>query len=90
MTRSSATRPGPGSQAVIPMGKIVTGQMGEIATENQSAIWMSVTVHSDEVYGYSPDLRAHCEHTGQAYILRVRTTFTLRRPALSDACDWAG
>jgi SRSO17 transposase len=38
-------------------------------------------VAGDEVYGHSPDLRAHCENTGQAYILRVRSTFTI---ALGD------
>lgn len=35
-------------------------------------------VAGDEVYGHSPDLRTHCEASGQAYILRVRSTFTLQ------------
>ncbi|MWA07632.1 IS701 family transposase [Actinomadura sp. LD22] len=35
-------------------------------------------VAGDEVYGHSPDLRTHCEASGQAYVLRVRSTFTLQ------------
>lgn len=35
-------------------------------------------VAGDEVYGHSPDLRSYCEAAGQAYILRVRSTFTLQ------------
>lgn len=34
-------------------------------------------VAGDEVYGHNPDLRSHCETTGQGYVLRVRSTFTV-------------
>lgn len=59
----------------------------EFATKGQHAVQLLADaacdevimdfVAGDEVYGHSPDLRAHCEATGQAYILRIRSTFTL-------------
>jgi SRSO17 transposase len=37
-------------------------------------------VCGDEVYGASPDLREYLESRGQAYVLRVASTFTLTLP----------
>lgn len=62
------------------------GQLGvQLLTDAATDDVVLDFVAGDEVYGHSPDLRAYCERAGQAYILRVRSTFTL---ALQDGTSW--
>ncbi|CNE22163.1 Transposase (fragment) [Mycobacterium tuberculosis] len=62
------------------LGFATKGQLAVQVLEDEDAAHDEVImdfVAGDEVYGHSPDLRTHCEDTGQGYILRVRSTFTV-------------
>jgi SRSO17 transposase len=68
------------------LGFATKGQLGAGLLTDAAADGVVLDfVVGDEVYGHSPDLRAHCEHTGQAYILRVRSTFTI---TTRDGATW--
>jgi SRSO17 transposase len=79
----------PREQAADPVTSLVTGLPLDLRfrTKGQLAIDVLADARADgvtfdficgdEVYGASPDLREHLESRGQAYVLRVASSFTL-------------
>ncbi|SEH03500.1 SRSO17 transposase [Nonomuraea solani] len=79
----------PAEQISDPVKAITTGLPLEVrfATKGELAIDLLVDAYADdvrldfvagdEVYGACPALRAFLEERGQAYVLRIRATFTL-------------